>query len=304
MLEEPEVSGALSFLESRLTILFRELISLLPRGWIEAPAPGSASCFGTDVGLSGFDVDTPEIMLVGLGGGGRLGGAVFEDGYRLAGLLSPSFLSCREGAFDALLNSGIKLLILRGGGGRETLGGPCGALTGFASRPAKVEVAAFVGVVMLSAFAVFARGDTFLEGGGGGRGILGGGGIIRPVGLFTFFILALALGGGTGVDTGVPFFAPLFRLGVLVSADSAGLGVGMVPAAALPAAAASAGGRGGGGRRCGLSMAVRLFLARCLATWAVGGTMAGTGVFTAGEASLLSTTATSLSSLLVLSAVA
>ena len=39
--------------------------------------------------------------------------------------------------------------------------------------------------------------------GGGGRGMLGGGGIVRPVGLFTFFILAFALGGGMGVLLGV-----------------------------------------------------------------------------------------------------
>lgn len=44
---------------------------------------------------------------------------------------------------------------------------------------------------------------VFLTDGGGGKGILGGGGIMRPVGLFTFFILAFALGGGMGVLLGV-----------------------------------------------------------------------------------------------------
>ena len=154
-------------------------------------------------------------------------------------------------------------------------------------------------VAELLAFVVVVRGDTdALDGGGGGRGMLGGGGIIRLAGRFTFFILALALGGGTGVDTGVSTFVSFLTSGAFLAlAGSAVLVVGVVSAVAA-VAVSSAGGTGGGGRRRGfarLSMAVvRLFgLARCLVaedvSGAVGGATAGKGVFSAlGVASCLS----------------
>ncbi len=74
-----------------------------------------------------------------------------------------------------------------------------------------------------------------VEGGGGGRGILGGGGMTR-LGLRTFFILAFALGGGTGVLLGV---------------TSAGL-VSSFDWLFEDGTERSAAGAGGGGRRRGL----------------------------------------------------
>ena len=122
-----------------------------------------------------------------------------------------------------------------------------------------------IGEASAADWMLFAKGDIFLVG-GGGRGMLGGGGIIRLVGLFTFFILALTLGGGMGVltDGSSGFFSSSFFGGVdLLTtfgssfADSADLEA----AAAAALASNKAGGTGGGGRRWGLecmSMAVVL----------------------------------------------
>lgn len=94
-----------------------------------------------------------------------------------------------------------------------------------------------------SPFTVLVRGDIFFVG-GGGRGMLGGGGIMRLVGLLTFFILALALGGGMGVLVGVSSLTapPSWRT----------LGAGSGVALAV-AASSRAGGTGGGGRRRGVA---------------------------------------------------
>lgn len=310
-----------SFFESRLTIFFSEPISLLLRGWMAPPsgADGSLPFSSALLGFSGLVLD--DTLEVGLGGGGLLGGAVFSDrGCFGGGSLLDMFssMSGNVGTFDTLTlaaGESNRLLTLFGGGGRG-LAGPCGVTPGFFSRPAGAVAAAVVGVVGVgaalatgSALTVLVRGETvFLTWGGGGRGMLGGGGIILLVGLFTFFMRALALGGGMGVPTGVspPAAASFFRSGVvLVSADLADLVVGAVgvvgvavgvvfSAAAAALAARSAGGTGGGGRRRGLalklSMPVVRFLgaARCLLPrggpgLVVGGATTGLGALTIGE---------------------
>ena len=87
--------------------------------------------------------------------------------------------------------------------------------------------------------------------------MLGGGGIMRLTGLFTFFILAFALGGGTGVPMGVPGAGASFTPAVTLPPSVLTLGDGLGSAVpATPAASAKAGGRGGGGRRRGFSRVV------------------------------------------------
>lgn len=217
------------------------------------------------LGLSGFAAGGLEIDPFGLGGGGLFGGVSLEEDLGPVGLLSDSATGSTLSFLMILLRtcgSGVKLLILIGGGGfgfgvlvwtgpalsvseRVGVGAPTGleGVLGCSPKPTPGErgVASAFGVV--SAFMVFVRGDIFLVG-GGGRGMLGGGGIIRLVGLFTFFILALALGGGTGVPVGVSSLA---------ASNNGVLSSGLAGSRAFLAVAASsrAGGTGGGGRRRG-----------------------------------------------------
>ena len=266
-----------------------------------------------DGGLSGFSgflsiaVGWFESELVGRGGGGLLGGMCFEDACLAGGFCftTSSSSSLRVGSGEGfapgttIAEGGTKLLILFGGGGRRPFGVPLGVLspsdtvlmplrrTGLASTtspfPAPPTSLALTDLV---------RGEAVFFTGGGGRGMLGGGGIIRLAGLLTIFIFAFILGGGTGVPVGVSIFLTLtagFGLTVesAVLGLSAGLGVVLVGGAAAVAAAAASSrtwGAGGGGRRRGfvrLSMAVvrRLgcpgFLVEGLGTG--GGTLEGLG---------------------------
>ena len=139
----PGPDETFSFFESRLTILLSEPISLLPRGLMLSPVSSGSSRRsplatggGGLVGASVLGI-VEEIALVGLGGGGLLGGLTFESGRLFAGFSSsvvPSFLLFLRGALEGRAVSGNRLLILLGGGGRATLGGP--APPGFPSRPA------------------------------------------------------------------------------------------------------------------------------------------------------------------------
>lgn len=206
------------------------------------------------------------IMLVGLGGGGLAGGAsldgtlpLADDGDALFALkVGPSSLLLGTLWISLLraFGSGVRLLILVGGAG-------LGLEIFLSATPRGVAAAAVavvevvVMVVLFSAMAVATvKDDTFF--GGGGRGMLGGGGIIRLAGLLTFFILALARGGGMGVEGGVSVWilpkAPL-ALGFSAltgsfGADSAALAVAAV------FASSKAGGTGGGGRRRGLAAVI------------------------------------------------
>lgn len=162
----------------------------------------------------------------------------------------------------------IRLLILFGGEGlgdprkfplSDTPLTPGRTGLGLRTMPASCLVSVRRGEALL-AFTVFVKGETFFEG-GGGRGMLGGGGIMRLVGLLTFFILALALGGGTGVPTGVTVWTPLegsLDLGFSAVFGAALLAVGVVGRAC---------GAGGGGRIRGLVLlsipVVRLFILVC-----------------------------------------
>lgn len=128
--------------------------------------------------------------------------------------------------------TGVKLLILLGGAGLGVLVATGPGLSGWG------DVAV---TTVVSAFSVSAGGTAFFAG-GGGRGMLGGGGIMRLVGLFTFFILALALGGGMGVLVGVSSLnLPPSSLTLLVGVSF------------NAAASSNAGGTGGGGRRHGVT---------------------------------------------------
>ena len=84
------------------------------------------------MGLAGLEEDSVvDTILDGRGGGGRLGGAIFEVS-RLPSLLLFSVGLCITSVctLDRLAGSGfgvdIKLLILFGGGGRGPLGEPHG----------------------------------------------------------------------------------------------------------------------------------------------------------------------------------
>lgn len=226
------LSPVTSFFESLFTILFSDPMRPLPLvrttsvgsdGFLMVPEGGLLGLSGFTaadwfeivivlLGLSGFAAaDWFELVLVGLGGGGLLGGGIFEEFWRVS-----MFCDSTGGSvfFRMILlrtcATGVKLLILFGRGG---LGFGVLLATGsvsLAGLTAPLEYVRWDGSVccsgeefeVISSFSVLVRGDIFFVG-GGGRGMLGGGGMIRPVGLLTFFILALTLGGGMGVAVGV-----------------------------------------------------------------------------------------------------
>lgn len=235
----------------------------LPLLWMPVSfAGGSDGFFTTDGGLLGRSglAAGPLAATVGLGGGGLLGGAMLLFSLfsvmALPGGGAVAVGGAAVGGATGLLalggGVGIRLLTLAGGGGLGPLGVPWASLLNGALGWAwsVLGAAAATGTVPEVLTGLLDEGacsetlpwpGTCLFG-GDGRGILGGGGIMRLTGLFTFFILALALGGGMGVPVEGVF-------AVTLPPSSLTLGDGL--AAAVPATTASSskvGGRGGGGR--------------------------------------------------------
>ena len=148
MEEDPPSSAStflalsMSFFESLFTILLSDPIRPLPR--LRIPSVDSVVSSGVGTGLlrggllgrSGLVADWFESALVGLGGGGLLGGVSFVDlrppfesaatGSGLSALLSSFTVAAVASVLSGVaillillrtLASGVKLLILLGGGG-------------------------------------------------------------------------------------------------------------------------------------------------------------------------------------------